>query len=61
MKITDFAGFIAILGAGYLVGKDIQVGVDSPTVSGLGGFSWTDILLVIGLLALGWYLAVTLS
>jgi hypothetical protein len=51
MKLTDIGGFAAILGAGYLIGRD-QANV-----------SWdgADILLIVGLLAVGWYLAVTLS
>lgn len=51
MKGTDIGGFAAILVAGYIIGKDNQV----------GEFSSMDLFLIVALLALGWYLAVHLS
>lgn len=51
MKGTDIGGFSAILVAGFLAGKDSEAGT----------FSNTDLFIIVGLLALGWYLAVKLS
>jgi len=51
MKLADVIGFAAIFGAGYFVGKDLT----------LDQFSNWDIALIVGLLVMGFYLAVVLS
>jgi hypothetical protein len=51
MKLTDIGGFIAILIAGYIVGRDTQK-MDFPG---------TDLFGIMALLGLGFYLAVWLS
>jgi hypothetical protein len=51
MKPADIGGAVAILGAGYLVGRDTE----------RNDFTPTDLLIIAALLAIGFYLAVVLS
>lgn len=51
MKATDIGGAVAILVAGYIVGRDTTQNDFPPT----------DLLFIAALLGLGWYLAVHLS
>ena len=59
MKPADIGGAIAILIAGYIVGRDTSEGtMDFQTPTTLLS---TDMVFVIALLATGYYLAVYLS
>jgi hypothetical protein len=51
MKPADIGGAVAILGAGYLIGRDTTN----------NDFTTTDLFMIAALLVLGWYLAVHLS
>jgi hypothetical protein len=51
MKATDIGGAVAILAAGYIVGRD-TTNNDYPT---------NDLFMIAALLALGYYLAIHLS
>ena len=51
MKPADMGGAVAILGAGYIIGKDATT----------NDFTTNDLFLIAALLGLGWYLAVHLS
>ena len=51
MKAADIGGAIAVLAAGYMIGRD-TTNNDFPT---------TDLFTIAALLAVGWYLAVRLS
>jgi hypothetical protein len=51
MKPADIGGAVAVLGAGYLIGRDTTN----------NDFTTTDLFMIAGLLALGWFLAVHLS
>lgn len=64
MKLADVAGFAAIFGAGYVVGKDMQAAADGSNINpgqGVGPFSYVDLAIVVILLVFGFYLAVVLS
>ncbi len=51
LKGTDLGGFSAIIGAGYLIGRDTE----------RNDFTSGDLLFIAILLAAGFYLAVVLS
>jgi hypothetical protein len=53
MKASDIVGFAAILTAGYYAG--------SQSATGQFWSSWTNMLIVFALLAIGFYFAVVLS
>lgn len=59
IKFTDLGGAIAVLIAGYIIGRDVERGdMDFAQPSTLAS---TDMIFVIALLAVGYYLAVHLS
>lgn len=51
VKTFDIGGFAAIIGAGFLIGRDTE----------RQSFPTQDLFAIAALFVLGWYLAVTLS